>query len=144
MDMTMVCFHGSSQRFSEITDTGVFGGVFGTSEKYPALSHGAILHVITSPRPLTDFELNYVIEGAYEKALEIARGDERVADAIMSAACPAMDQPDWDYEFGWELQRLRGKLAARLGYTSVEMLDEHGTTWLCLPGCDVASFEEAD
>lgn len=132
-------FHGSHDQLSEIRDEGVFGGVFGASSEAAALSHGPRLHRITSPRPLTDYELNYSIEGAWEAAVEVARGDEAIAGSIMSLDCPALDtcEPEDVGEQGWEFQRLRGVLAHKLGFTSVEMSDEHGVTWLCLPGCAV-------
>ncbi|WP_420465637.1 hypothetical protein [Panacagrimonas sp.] len=127
-------FHGSNTEITKIRADGMFGGVFGASSESAALSHGDLLHVIDSPRPLTDYELNYSVENAWETALEITGGDEVAAEAIMSKGCESDDA-----EQGWEFQRLRGLLAARLGYTSVEMLDEHGTTWLCLPGCTITS-----
>lgn len=135
----MELFHGSSQEIKQITAEGVFGGLFATANEGSALSHGGILYRIVSPRPLTDYDLNYEIEGAYDIALELASGDESAADAIMSIGCEALDdcEPEDAGEQGWEFQRLRGELARRLGYTSVEMLDEHGTTWLCLPGCAI-------
>lgn len=129
-------FHGSPSVISEITGAGLFGGIFATSNESAARSHGDVLHVIDSPRPLCNYTLNYEIDGAYETALELCDGDESRADTIMSVGCESDDGED-----GWELQRLRGKLAARLGYTSVEMRDEHGTTWLCLPGCAITVIE---
>ena len=128
----MQTFHGSHSKISEIKSGGVFGGLFSTAEERAAASHGDVLHIITSPRPLEDYELNYEVEGAWEAAVELCDGDEERAGAIMTPECESDDGED-----GWELQRLRGKLAAKLGYTSIEMLDEHGTTWLCLPGCSV-------
>lgn len=132
-------FHGSSSRIDAITADGVFGGLFGAASEDAARSHGDVLHRIVSPRPLSDYELNYEVEGAYSAALELANGNEAMADAIMSKGCEALDdcEPEDAAEQGWEIQRLRGVLATRLGYTSVEMLDEHGTTWLCLPGCEI-------
>ena len=38
-----------------------------------------------------------------------------------------------DYSFavtGWEIQRLRGRVAAALGFKAVECRDEHGTSYL--------------
>lgn len=38
-----------------------------------------------------------------------------------------------DYSFavtGWEIQRLRGRIAAALGFKAVECRDEHGTSYL--------------
>lgn len=136
----MKFFHGSKETINEIRNEGVFGGLFASADKSAALSHGNVLHVIESPRHLSDFELNYEIDGAYEIALNLAAGDERIADAIMSKGCESLDDcdPEDASEQGWEFQRMRGMLAARLGYTSVEMLDEHGTTYLCVPGCSIA------
>ncbi|MGD9582135.1 MAG: hypothetical protein AB7V26_00490 [Lysobacterales bacterium] len=103
------------------------------------MSHGDILHVVESPRPLSDFTLNYELPGAWDTALELTRGDEAAADAIMSRSCESTNG-----EQGWEYQRLRGLLASRLGYTSVETRDEHGTVWLCLPGCTIRPATGAD
>lgn len=135
-------YHGSYERITEIRAEGVFGGVFASTSEASARSHGEVLHRIISPRPLTDFELNYGVEGAWEAALEVARGDEDLAERIMNIECPASDDvaPEDAGEDGWEVQRLRGVLATRLGYTSIEMRDEHGTTWLCLPGCVVEAM----
>lgn len=139
----MELWHGSPCAISEIRDDGVFGGVFAASNHRVALSHGPVLHRVTSARHLTDFELNYTVEGAWDAALDVAGGDEAVAESIMNAGCPTLpDCPAEDLgEQGWEHQRLRGRLAAALGYTSVEMRDEHGTTCLCLPGCTIETAE---
>jgi len=136
-------FHGSHDVITEIRSDGVFGGLFASANESAALSHGPVLHRITSPRHLTDFELNYKVEGAWDIALELADGNEDIAEAIMSVDCevPESCSPEDAGELGWEIQRLRGELAARLGYTSVEMLDEHGTTYLCLPGCSIEVVE---
>ena len=131
-------FHGSYEKISEITDNGIFGGIFGSDSMDAALSHGDFLHVIESPRPLTDYVLNYELEGAWEIALEIADYDDIVAESIMSKACPCDDGVCG--EIGWDLQKMRGKLATRMGYTSIEMLDEHGITCLCLPGCSIKVY----
>ena len=32
--------------------------------------------------------------------------------------------------YSWELQRLRGHVAAYLGFDAIEMNDEHGTSYL--------------
>lgn len=139
---TTTLFHGSPETITEIHGEGLFGGLFASANCAAAKSHGATLHVIESPRHLTDFALNYEVEGAYDVALELVDGDEATADAIMSKRCEALD--DSDGEQGWEFQRLRGELARRLGYTSVEMEDEHGTTYLCLPGCTIRLATDDD
>lgn len=137
-------FHGSIENVTQITSSGFFGGLFASPSKSVALSHGDVLHVIDSPKHLTDFELNYEIDGAYDIALELADGRESLADAIMSPGCECPDDvPDDDFTMGLEIQAMRGELARRLGYTSIEMLDEHGTTYLCLPGCSIRLADNA-
>lgn len=37
-------------------------------------------------------------------------------------------------EASWEAQRIRGRIAAKLGYQAVEMEDEHGISYLITPG----------
>ncbi len=137
--MNFELFHGSNEAITDIRADGTFGGLFATSDERAARSHGNLLYRVESPRHLSDYELNYDVEGAYEAALELAKGDEAIAEAIMSKGCETPDgcEPEDAAELGWEIQKLRGKLAVRLGFTSVEMLDEHGTTYLCLPGCTV-------
>ena len=139
--MNFELFHGSNETVSEIRSNGLFGGLFAATSERAAASHGAVMHSVFSPNHLTDFALNYEVEGAYEAALEIARGNERIADSIMSPRCAPLDDcdPEDAGEQGWEFQRLRGLLAAKLGYTSIEMLDEHGATYLCLPGCAITA-----
>jgi hypothetical protein len=83
-------FHGSDERLSEIRSTGIFGGVFAAASKQQALSHGRVVHRVNSPRPLSDFDLNYLIDGAWEAALVVAGGDEAVAECIMSVDCPTL------------------------------------------------------
>ena len=135
----MNLYHGSHSEISSISADGVFGGLFATANAGSAQAHGGMIYEITSPNPLTDFDLNYALEGAWDAAIALCRGDESRAEAIMSPACESYSM---DPEDGWALQRLRGVLARRLGYTSIEMLDEHGATWLCLPGCTVAATDE--
>jgi hypothetical protein len=134
-------WHGSREQVREITDEGCFGGLFGGCDDRTALAHGRVLHIIDSPRHLSDYVLNYEIDNVYEIALDVARGDATVAQAILDPGC---ESDDPDPETGLELQRLRGVLAARLGYTSVDMRDEHGTTYLCLPGCSIRLATDDD
>jgi hypothetical protein len=139
---TIKSFHGSHSRIDKITENGTFEGIFGASEKV-AESHGKIIHVITSKKHLTDYELNYEIENAWEVALDVADyasfSDEvdleDIARAILRADC----EPTFsvDAEQSWELQKIRGKLAKKLGFTSVEMKDEHGTVTLFLSNCKI-------
>ena len=132
-------YHGSHETITEILDDGVFGGLFAAADRSIAESHGQIVHEIDSPYHLTNFVLNYEIDGAWDAALTVVDGDVDKAETIMNADCPIHDDiaSEDAGEYGWELQRLRGVLAASLGYISVDMRDEHGTTTLCLPGCAI-------
>lgn len=40
-------------------------------------------------------------------------------------------------ELSWDLQKIRGQVARALGYSAVEMSDEHGTSHLVLPGVKI-------
>lgn len=123
-------------QLSEIRDEGVFGGLFASTD---GGMDGEHIYEISSPQHLTDYALNYEIEGAWEAALELCDGDEDRAERIMSAGC---ESDSSDPDDGWELQRLRGQLASRLGYTSVEIEDETGSGCaLCLPGCTIIRSE---
>lgn len=133
----MELFHGSHSEISSISDTGLFGGIFAAASREAAASHGDQIYRIQSPRPLSNYALNYEIDNAWEVAIEVAGGDEDVAEAIMAPECSALVDADDAGEQGWEFQRLRGVLARTLGFTSVEMLDEHGTTYLCFSGCTI-------
>ena len=92
----MELFHGSNQEITEISDSGVFGGIFGTASESSARSHGNNLYVIESPRHLEDYALNYEIDGAWEMALEVCNGDEAIAEAIMKPGCDSSDFDDPD------------------------------------------------
>lgn len=142
-----IMWHGSYEIISKINDDGVFGGLFGGGPS-EALSHGPVLHKLVSHNPLTNYELNYEIEAAWDIALEICNGNEETAEIIMEKGCEIQPEDDEDgfeiAERGWEMQRLRGVLARRLGYDSVEMEDEHGTTWLFLPGCEITQMDSPD
>ncbi|MEM6980705.1 MAG: hypothetical protein AAF539_13675, partial [Planctomycetota bacterium] len=87
------------------------------------------------------------VEGFWDACMEVCNGNETIADAIFydskisesdrDELCEITDVEDYDISGEWALQRLRGQAAAKLGYTSIESLDEHGTSYLCLPGCIV-------
>lgn len=136
-DDTHYCgVHLSHETLSEITSSGEFGGVFAAANGGMA---GKVKHHVYSPRHLSNYDLNYDSElDAYSVALYLCDGDESTADAIMNPGCP----DGGDADRGWELQKLRGALAARLGYTSVEMSDENGHSTLCLPGCVIVAATE--
>ena len=135
--MNHTLFHGSYTVLTEIKKIGLFGGVFASPSSDVAESHGEILHVVEPGNLLTNYALNYEVEGAWEVAVELCEGDEEKAAVIMTPGCySGANDPNCD----WGYQALRGELAATLGYDAVEMEDEHGTTWLCLPGCKISKY----
>ena len=139
--MTYEGFHGSREIVTEINSGGTFGGLFATACNQAAGSHGKVLHIISSPNHLTDYEMNYGDDSAEAGriAMELCDGDEERARAILDRGCPCLDgtEPEDLCDEGLHHQYLRGQIAARLGYTSVEMEDEHGHSVLCLPGCSI-------
>jgi hypothetical protein len=67
-----------------------------------------------------------------DRLFELVVEEEEVEDADVELL-----RADDLGEAGWEAHRIRGQLAKALGYAAVEMSDEHGTTWLVLPGAQI-------
>lgn len=151
----MKLFHGSSSVVSEVKNIGVFGGVFAHCNESVALSHGDNLHIINvdEDRVLTQHALNYELD--YDVVCAALRDVAVVEDddfdmmheiVIEEAALADFDEDevlrvfhaDDLAEAGWDAQRLRGKVAAKLGYLAVEMDDEHGTSYLILSGAEIS------
>lgn len=151
----MELFHGSNSVVSEVKDIGLFGGVFAHCNEDVALSHGSNLHVINvdDERVLTQHALSYELD--YEAVCAALRNVAVVEDddfdmmyeiVIEEASLSSFDEEevlrvfraDDLAEAGWDAQRMRGKVAAKLGYLAVEMDDEHGTSYLVLPGAEIS------
>ena len=47
-------------------------------------------------------------------------------------------------EASWKAQRLRGEVAKELGYEAVDTSDEHGTSFLVLPGASIKPIKTLD
>ena len=146
----MKLFHGSFEQISEIKDLGIFGGLFAAADEDAALSHGEVLHTIeiADDKALTQQDLSYELDAdAVMAALNVVAGhwcDDM--DRLFELVVEEEEVEDADVELlraddlgeaGWEAQRIRGQLAKALGYAAVEMSDEHGTTWLVLPGAKI-------
>lgn len=149
----MQLFHGSYETISEIKNQGLFGGLFAADSADSALAHGDILHIIEidDSKALTQSALTYELDhDAVMAALnEVAGHWCEDLDRLYELAIEEVEVEDTDVELlkaedwgdaGWEAQRIRGQVAKVLGFQAVEMSDEHGTTWLVLPG---ASIQEA-
>lgn len=144
-------YHGSPDpQLTKINADGLFGGIFASCELQTAQSHGEYIYEIEldDSKIATTFELKYESMSAFAVARKIVNKSylaktydtEDLADAIIS------DNNDLvsDADDSWELQRLRGQLALKLGYSAVEMEDEHGTSYLCLPTCKIVPYSPAD
>ena len=148
-------YHGSpEENLSQVQDKGLFGGVFGHANKDVALSHGD--HIYHSDIPeskiLTNDDLNYdlpykkVSKALNNNLLSLARNKdlrEKAWEAIVEdKGVYHLDEDDVQKIFGtsdlgeaaWEAQKVRGAIAKDLGYQAVQMKDEHGTSYLILPG----------
>lgn len=127
-----------------------FGGIFASPSRTVAESHGENVFSIeiNEENILSSYHLVYEVEYAETMAaLENAIGRELSEDecdmfwaAVIEekevdedALCEALGFDDYA-EASWECQRLRGQVAAQLGFKAVEMQDEHGTSYLVLPG----------
>lgn len=157
----MFLFHGSndSRPLSKITDSGVFGGLFASPSERAALSHGDSLYRMTVPDSSV---MNVGDELPWEHVQSVIgkniRSDspyaDEIADMVVNAKS-AFDSsiPEEDLlhalrssdvgEADWELQRLRGVLGKSAGYKAVQMPDEHGMSYLVLPGTSPRPVNEA-
>jgi hypothetical protein len=151
---TVELFHGSPESgLSEIDDRvgSLFGGVFASASKNSAESHGDAIYSVNLPinSVLTQHDLDYEIpaekvEAALRKAMpRLNDADYETAyEAVIDDRAVKVDddeltrifRADDAGEAGWEAQRIRGQVARALGYKAVEMNDEHGTSYLVLPG----------
>ena len=141
---TIELFHGGPGTVTEIRPLG-FEGIFASGERRAAESHGDHLTVIELDKSdvLTHYALNYEISDI-ELINSVLRSEcatgadlERVWEIVIEdAGCECSDDDTELFscvEFddpAWEAQRIRGRVAAALGYRAVEMRDEHGTTYL--------------
>lgn len=146
---TKLVYHGGPEPLREITDTGLFGGVFAGSREV-AESHGNYINLIEIGSAMRNFDLKY--EEDYAVVSDVIRREtpalsddevEIIFDALVDNNDEASDEVaallhlDDLGEAGWELQRVRGAIAHELGYDAAEVRDEHGTSYLVLPGARI-------
>ena len=143
----MKLFHGSySNTAPEIkigafamSGDNVFDGLFASSDSEIAGSHGDFVHAYEVDNIAESSDLNDRIDEVVtflageldidaEEAAEIAEAiaedecDESFSHLVSPRSCTE--------NASWEMQRLRGRVAAHLGFDAVEMDDEHGTSYL--------------
>jgi hypothetical protein len=157
----MLLYHGSNARepIKQIDSGGafnVFDGIFASPSKNKALSHGDSLYRITMPDKaiMPHGNLSGSISGKkLSKALKETHKDSAIRKLIASGESAydgAVDEGLLLKKLGaddmgsadWELQRLRGLLADKLGYKAAAMPDEHGLSYLVLPGTKPRPFNE--
>lgn len=154
----MILYHGSYENapfeIAPYSPGAVdFGGIFASPRRVAAESHGENVFYIEIPDSLIleSYHLTYEIESertiaALEKAFGRALSEEEqdfLWDAVIEEKsvdedflCELLELED-AAEAGWECQRLRGQVARNLGFQAVEMEDEHGTSYLVLPGAEL-------
>ena len=152
MDTTTL-FHGSNS--NDFTGpvgnyhADLFGGVFASEDETVAASHASTGAIYTAELDnksiLTSDALSYDCD--YESVTAAVATETGLSgsdlELIVDATIEDEETPDGvaellsvedDAHASWELQRLRGVIAKVLGFAAVEMRDEHGTTFLVLPG----------
>lgn len=124
----------------------IFDGIFASSYYGVADSHGEHVYAydVNDENIANSQNLSSEYKKVYAflmKELNIANVDdvEEIADRVIWDNCSDIDEfadlltraegKDTG-SLSWELQRLRGRVAASLGYDAVEMDDEHGTSYL--------------
>ncbi|QHQ16266.1 hypothetical protein GMW39_10545 [Pectobacterium parmentieri] len=143
----MKLFHGSYSNVAPVIKVGafamsgdnVFDGIFASADFDAADSHGEFVHTYGVENIADSSDLNARID----EVIEFLRGEieadedaiEDIANAIADDECDDsfaehLSPRSATGDAGWEMQRLRGRVAARLGFDAVEMDDEHGTSYL--------------
>lgn len=143
-----ILFHGTYEETAPTIKIGknslgakdnVFDGLFANSTYNVARSHGSSVFAYEVDSIATNDDLDC------DEAVAIIASelmvDTDVATEIVSAV--AYEESLEDYaeslnprsefdhsDLGWEMQRLRGVIARKLGFDAVECKDEHGTSHL--------------
>jgi len=155
LPQTVRLYHGGNTGLEEIkggvSPGNIFGGLFGSQDRRVAASHGdgsvyrmdipneAILsqQMLDSMDPVN---LSDVLKKAmpWLKSEDIDDAFRAViedkAHKIDDGSLMRIFRESSPGEAGWEAQRIRGEVARLLGKRAVEMADEHGVSYLVLPG----------
>lgn len=141
----MKLFHGSHSKAAPVIKVGafamtgdnVFDGVFASQDSEIAGSHGEHVHSYDVSSIADNSSLNERINDVVEflrTELEIDEVED-LAEAIVDDKCDdsfadILSPRSCTNDASWEMQRLRGRVAAHLGFDAVEMEDEHGSSYL--------------
>ena len=141
----------------------IFGGVFGSPELMSAKSHGSgSVHYTDIPenKILKQQDFNVLppnkIKNALLKARPDLKNDKNLFDKVYDIVIN--DKNTFEYpdeviknafkksdlgDASFEAQRLRGQVSKNLGYKAVEMVDEHGMSYLVSPGAEFTQLYKA-
>ena len=146
---TIKLFHGSSDKSLVAVKQGggLFGGIFMSASESSAAGHGDFLYTATinqdqiaSSADLAEFDgLREMFKWLSDEQFD--EYSEMITDIVIND-CDAWDYAETDVtsafaeddigSAAWYAQKLRGEIAAKLGFVAVEMDDEHGTSYLVL------------
>ena len=162
-------YHSSPSPFDVVkpygTNSGAidFGGIFALTDPEGSIDHGSFLHRIEleESEVLTQFIIDTeissdLIESVLRKNLRIESDEDLdLARHITELDRNVFDLDEQDQErlcyvfrsdmdeLAWDGQRVRGQIAVAAGYKAVEMSDEHGHSFLVLPGVEVSLVNHA-
>lgn len=145
----MKLFHGSHSSTAPSIKVGafamagdnVFDGIF-AGESDIAESHGDYVYAYNVESVADSSDLNARIDEVIQFLNGEVEANEETIEALAYAIADDEESEDFnevlsprssaDHQgvYSWEMQRLRGRVAAALGFDAVEMSDEHGTTYL--------------
>lgn len=143
----MKLFHGSYSSTAPVIKVGqfamsgdnVFDGLFACSDMDIAPSHGEFIHAYEVNSVATNSDLNASIEEVIAFLSSEIEADSDEIESLANAIADDECDDTFDHllaprsctgNASWEMQRLRGRVAAHLGFDAVEMDDEHGTSYL--------------
>ena len=150
----MKLYHGTSNKnkpsvivgHNKTISENIFDGIFLSYSYSAASSHGEFVHTYEIDESLIASSAD--LESGWDIAVEVVAKeiDSDDEDIIADIAQLVIDDEATFYEveeileylcceqgaaYGlWELQRIRGRIAAALRFEAVEMNDEHGTSYL--------------
>lgn len=163
----MKLWHGSPERIKVDTiQEGRFHGMFFSSDWDRAVGLAVPKYYYTTDVPeedIADYEDFYYDHDAAKIATEKYEDDAdtmlrlisgrssvwfdseaaRVANRQINGIDEEPDQGDLG-ELDWDVQRETARMADWLGYKAVAVEDEHGTSYIVLPGANLTEEEEED
>lgn len=140
-------FHGTYEETAPVILIGknalgakdnVFDGLFANSTYNVAQSHGRSVFAYEVDSIATNDDLD-CDQAVAIIANELIVDTDVAAEIVSAVAYESLEdyadslnpRSEFDHsDLGWEMQRLRGVIARKLGFDAVECKDEHGTSYL--------------